>query len=132
MSSEPVLLTAVRNLQNPIPQYVLGTLPAIAILGTTPHSGLINHYKIGHIYRYVRIRNGRVVDRVLRGHLHNPQDTGQIVPIPVTAFQPQDLHNKKAHVAITALASACDYENITGFLETIKFYLKINLQTNIT
>ncbi|CAG8648612.1 11317_t:CDS:1, partial [Racocetra persica] len=224
MSSEPALLTAIRNLQNPIPQYVLGTLPAIAILGTTPHSGLcakliwfarclgcpftgmfyfcnignipsemcaywlsaeyfdfegnlIDYLPVGHhamqlnptanqiaiinnwvaeaslldrlsslvsLYYifvgifagiskaagpciedkslqdwpylpllfiwtlpviYVRIRNGRVVDRVLQGHLHNPQDTGQIVPIPVATFQLQDLHNKKAHAAITALAS---------------------------
>ncbi|CAG8599530.1 3535_t:CDS:2, partial [Gigaspora margarita] len=40
MAPEPALLTAIHILQNPIPQYVLGTLPAIAIMGTTPHDKL--------------------------------------------------------------------------------------------
>lgn len=40
MAPEPALLTAIHILQNPIPQYVLGTLPAIAIMGTTPRDKL--------------------------------------------------------------------------------------------
>ncbi|CAG8571744.1 15274_t:CDS:2 [Cetraspora pellucida] len=40
MASEPALLTAIHFLQNPIPQYVLGTLPAIAITGTNPENSL--------------------------------------------------------------------------------------------
>ncbi|CAG8803392.1 33881_t:CDS:2, partial [Racocetra persica] len=37
MATEPALLTAIRRLQSPIPQYILGTLPAITIMGATPH-----------------------------------------------------------------------------------------------
>ncbi|CAG8792580.1 10069_t:CDS:2, partial [Dentiscutata erythropus] len=35
------LLTIFRILQNPIPQYVLGSLPAILTIGTTPHKTLL-------------------------------------------------------------------------------------------
>ncbi|CAG8614251.1 18995_t:CDS:1, partial [Racocetra fulgida] len=41
MAPEPALLKAIHFLQNPIPQYVLGTLPAIAIMGTTPNKTLL-------------------------------------------------------------------------------------------
>ncbi|CAG8482343.1 38189_t:CDS:2 [Gigaspora margarita] len=40
MAVEPELLTAIHKIQNPIPQFALGSLPAIATIGTTPHNGL--------------------------------------------------------------------------------------------
>jgi hypothetical protein len=39
--SDPQLLIYLVKIQNPIPQYVLGTLPAIATIGATPKSGLV-------------------------------------------------------------------------------------------
>ncbi|RIB24389.1 hypothetical protein C2G38_2070119 [Gigaspora rosea] len=36
-----VLLTIFNILQNPVPQYVLGSLPAILTIGTTPHETLL-------------------------------------------------------------------------------------------
>ncbi|CAG8452072.1 7233_t:CDS:1 [Scutellospora calospora] len=41
MASEPALITLIHRLQNPIPQFVLGTLPILAIIGTTPHKKLL-------------------------------------------------------------------------------------------
>jgi hypothetical protein len=38
--SDPQLLKYLDKLQNPIPQYVLGTLPAIATMGATPKNGM--------------------------------------------------------------------------------------------
>src|ERR1044072_7538948 len=41
MSEGPQLLEFFDKLQNSIPQYILGTLPAIATIASTPESGLI-------------------------------------------------------------------------------------------
>ncbi|CAG8673252.1 1319_t:CDS:2, partial [Cetraspora pellucida] len=58
METEPVLLTAIRRLQNPIPQYVLGTIPAIAIIEMCAYwlsaeyfdlgGNQINYMPVGH------------------------------------------------------------------------------------
>ncbi|CAG8704209.1 23244_t:CDS:2 [Gigaspora margarita] len=109
MEKEPVLLTAIRRLQNPIPQYVLGTIPAIAIMGISKAAGpcmddksledwpyllLLFIWTLPIIY--IRIRKGRVVDRVLEGLLHDPPNTD----LPLN-----DHNNKQAHASITALAA---------------------------
>ncbi|CAG8730971.1 1340_t:CDS:1, partial [Cetraspora pellucida] len=54
---------------------------------------------------YIRIRKGRVVDRVLEGLLCDLPNTGQIVPIPVADLPLNNHHNKQSHAAITALAA---------------------------
>ncbi|CAG8845741.1 3720_t:CDS:1, partial [Gigaspora margarita] len=41
MTSESELLTLIHKLQNPIPQFVLGTLPILAIIATTPYKSLL-------------------------------------------------------------------------------------------
>ncbi|CAG8675102.1 7983_t:CDS:2, partial [Racocetra fulgida] len=41
MAAEPELLKVIRRIQYPIPQFALGSLPAIATVGTTPHNGLL-------------------------------------------------------------------------------------------
>ncbi|CAG8621593.1 12409_t:CDS:2, partial [Dentiscutata heterogama] len=150
MSSQPTILTVIHSLQSPIPQYVLGILPAITIIGTTPReslkaildnwvaeaslldrlASLVSAYYIligifvgiskaaGPCMEdnsledwpfiptlfiwtlpiiYLRIKNGKVVDRVSPELLINP--------IPVKDLSLDKLYNKKTHVAITALAS---------------------------
>ncbi|CAG8719302.1 18795_t:CDS:1, partial [Racocetra persica] len=41
MTSETGLLTLIHKLQNPIPQFVLGTLPILAIVATNPYKSLL-------------------------------------------------------------------------------------------
>ncbi|CAG8584368.1 5364_t:CDS:1 [Cetraspora pellucida] len=41
MAAEPALIMLINRLQNPIPQYVLGSLPIITIIGTTPRESLL-------------------------------------------------------------------------------------------
>ncbi|CAG8771534.1 26782_t:CDS:2 [Gigaspora margarita] len=41
MASESELLTLIRKLQNPIPQFVLGTIPILAVVATTPYKRLL-------------------------------------------------------------------------------------------
>ncbi|CAG8639459.1 41233_t:CDS:1 [Gigaspora margarita] len=44
MAAEPGLLTAIHRFQNPIPQFALGSLPAMATIGTTPHDSLLEKF----------------------------------------------------------------------------------------
>ncbi|RIB24453.1 hypothetical protein C2G38_2069984 [Gigaspora rosea] len=44
MAAEPGLLTAIHRIQNPIPQFALGSLPAMATIGTTPHDSLLEKF----------------------------------------------------------------------------------------
>ncbi|CAG8624244.1 19764_t:CDS:2 [Racocetra persica] len=50
MAAEPELLKVIRRIQYPIPQFALGSLPAIATVGTTPYDGLLAKimWPVGH------------------------------------------------------------------------------------
>src|SRR6266542_605932 len=41
-AEETLLLNLIFKLQDPVPQYVLGCLPAIATIGAAPDNGLMN------------------------------------------------------------------------------------------